>query len=177
MNSTQKVLTGLLILIIGGVIGYFIARGTMHDQSASLFNLPTTATAAVTASTGTNTPAISETSPGVVINNMTARRCQTLGGQYLGHHQCFFPASLTPTIPGGIQSISSSSVTTNTGTGKPAITATNTTGLYVPGLTIKNATQCTGKPNNGTAVYDSNGTYLGCVLSISAVPVTDDNAQ
>ena len=43
MNSTKKILIGLLILVIGGIIGYFIARGTMapaaNPAGASVYGI------------------------------------------------------------------------------------------------------------------------------------------
>ena len=47
MNSTSKILIGLLILIVGGVIGYFIGHGAGTNQAASLYTVPTTQTAMV----------------------------------------------------------------------------------------------------------------------------------
>ena len=60
MNSTKKFFIGLLILIIGGVIGYFIGRAVMTSQAnaagASLYGITATKSAVVNGSTGPTNP-------------------------------------------------------------------------------------------------------------------------
>jgi hypothetical protein len=56
MNSTKTFLLALLVLVVGGVIGYFIGHGAATNQAASVYGINATQTQMTGKSTGGTKP-------------------------------------------------------------------------------------------------------------------------
>jgi hypothetical protein len=197
-HTVRNVLVVMLALVVGGLVGFFIARGEA-SQTASLYNIGATKTIAV-APTGTTDPCgISGsgspcnpeglTTSGGSFKSMSPAECDRAGGNQIWsswtdsngdtwyHYEgCFFPA-LHVSNPANLVQTLSSNGASNTATISTANSSTKaflSSGGVVSPSDMSEATCKNSK--GGTPIYNPDtGDYVGCFFKPNLTFPTNTN--